>query len=531
MFEVMIVGSGVSGVAAALRFADRGVRPCVVDVGMIPDPGPEIDENFYAYRNIHDSFSLMIGENFEGLINLSRANRPIPVKLISPLMKFVTKGAAELSPLDGRNFSAVQSFAQGGLANAWGAGLYRCNDRDLEGVPLADSELAPYFERLSEEIGISGANDDLVPFFGRDDVLQEPLRLSANASRILEKYRLRKKSLNAQGAFIGRPRLAVLTEKKDGRKVCDYRNLEFWFPGLPYIYSPVLTLRKLIEQRKANYIRGVLVRSWSREGEELVVHAMEVDSGKEISFRCRRLVLAAGAVGSARLALQSRKDFRTRLKLLDNPAQQFPFVLPCRLGRGLEVDSFGLTQLNFIYDTGPLHGLLQGSILEMTSPARAEFFEYFPWAAYDNLRLIRFVLPAMVVLQLFFPGDTSGASSLRLREDGTLEIKASEEILIPEVKGKILKIFRKLGAYGVNSLVVDVPRGHSIHYAGTLPMTERPKEAYTCSKEGELYGEPGVFVVDGSLFPVLPAKNLSFAVMANAMRIADFIVRKMRGQP
>ena len=60
-------------------------------------------------------------------------------------------------------------------------------------------------------------------------------------------------------------------------------------------------------------------------------------------------------------------------------------------------------------------------------------------------------------------------------------------------------------------------------------MAEASNEAYTCSKNGELCGEPGVFVVDGSAFPVLPAKNLSFAVMANAMRIADYIVQEMRG--
>ena len=234
-------------------------------------------------------------------------------------------------------------------------------------------------------------------------------------------------------------------------------------------------------------------------------------------------------MGSARLALQSQKDMRTRLKLLDNPGQLFPFVLPSRIGQKLETEAFGLTQLNFIYDSGPLHGPLQGSILEVTSPARAEFFGYFPWAAFDNLRLIRFVLPAMVVMQLFFPADAPQAASLRLREDGVLEIRAPAESFRPEVRGKVLRIFRKLGAYSLNSLVVDVPRGHSIHYAGTLPMTEVSKEAYTCSKNGELFGEPGVFVADGSVFPVLPAKNVSFAVMANAMRTADYISLGLRG--
>ena len=82
-----------------------------------------------------------------------------------------------------------------------------------------------------------------------------------------------------------------------------------------------------------------------------------------------------------------------------------------------------------------------------------------------------------------------------------------------------------------SSLVVQTPNGHGIHYAGTLPMQRYPKEDYHCSSEGELSGEPDVHVVDGALFPELPAKNFSMTVMANSMRIADHIARKTKEVP
>jgi choline dehydrogenase-like flavoprotein len=85
-----------------------------------------------------------------------------------------------------------------------------------------------------------------------------------------------------------------------------------------------------------------------------------------------------------------------------------------------------------------------------------------------------------------------------------------------------------LGAFSTASLVVEVPKGQSIHYAGTLPMRADPKEEYTCDRYGELYGEPDIFVVDGSIFPALAAKNYSLALMANAMRIADHVVERLR---
>ena len=76
--------------------------------------------------------------------------------------------------------------------------------------------------------------------------------------------------------------------------------------------------------------------------------------------------------------------------------------------------------------------------------------------------------------------------------------------------------------------MVEVPKGQTIHYAGTLPMKTHPTESYTCDRNGELYGEPDVFVVDGSTFPSLSAKNFAMALMANAMRIADHVVERLR---
>jgi len=527
MFDVLIVGSGVSGVAAALRFADKGVKPCLVDVGLEPPLGNLVQENFYSYRKNHDSFAVMIGENFEGLIDLGKGSPSVPAKLASPLMRFVTARAREFSPMETSGFDVIQSFGQGGLASAWGAGLYRYLDRDLEDFPFDSRDLAPFYDRLTKEIGISGMNDDLTPYFGKDELLQKPLRPSANASRILQKYSRKRGKFNAKGVYIGRPRLGVLTERMDGRSVCDYSNLEFWQPGLSHIYSPVLTMKDLIQKQKLTYREGLLVKSWRRQDAVLIVKAEKVESGEIVNLKCKKLVLAAGAVGSARLALQTKKDTKTKLALLDNPAIQIPFVMPARIGAKLEEDAFGLTQLNLVYDSKKFKKILQGSLLEVTSPSRAEFFHHFPWAAQDNLRLIRHVLPALTVLQLFMPADASNAAMLGLKGDGSLKIQAEKDRIDPEIKKDILHIFRKLGAFSTPSLVVEVPKGQSIHYAGTLPMRTDPKEEYTCDRYGELYGEPDVFVVDGSVFPALSAKNYSFALMANAMRIADHIVERL----
>ncbi|MBE0460731.1 MAG: GMC family oxidoreductase [Candidatus Aminicenantes bacterium] len=530
MHDVLIIGSGVSGTSAALRFADNGIVPVILDVGIEPPQEPEIKEKFYSYREKNDSFKLMIGEQFEGLNNLDRRKKVMPAKLVPPRMRFVTDSLKDLYPVKEINFSVIQSFAQGGLANAWGAGVYRYNDRDLRSFPIKKSDLLSYYERLSKELGISGENDDLVPYFGQDNLLQKPLRLSDNAQKLMNNYKKKKKKLNKKGVFIGRPRLAVLSQTFGERKPCDYSNLEFWQPNLSHLYTPSQTLKKLIKENKVVYKKGYLVRSWFRKGNAVIVQVEHIKDRKIEEFECKNLVLAAGAVNSARLALTSRKDSNTRLTLLDNAALLFPFFFPGRIGCRLETDAFGLTQLNFIYDSNEDEIPIQGSILEITSPARAEFFQSFMLASYDNLRLIRYMLPAIMVMQLFLPSSAEDAAAIRINENNELEIYGKNRNINKNLINKTIKILRILKAYTFPFLVVRAPNGHGIHYSGTLPMLESSNRLYTCSKFGELYGEPGVYVADASVFPYLPSKNCSFTVMANAMRVADRISLLLKGR-
>jgi choline dehydrogenase-like flavoprotein len=69
--------------------------------------------------------------------------------------------------------------------------------------------------------------------------------------------------------------------------------------------------------------------------------------------------------------------------------------------------------------------------------------------------------------------------------------------------------------------------GSSIHYAGTLPITpdDRP---LTCERDGRLRDSRAVYVADGSVFPWLPPKGLTFNIMANADRVGTLLARTLR---
>jgi hypothetical protein len=302
--------------------------------------------------------------------------------------------------------------------------------------------------------------------------------------------------------------------------------LEFW-QDLPYIYTPLITLRKLIAKGKAVYQKGILVESWSEQAERVRVDGIQTDNNQPISFESKRLVLASGTINTTKIVLKTYRDCQTKLTLLDNPALQIPLVLPFSLGRRLEIDAFGLVQLNLVWESKTFNCISQGSIMEITSPRRAEFFASLPFSANANLALIRFLLPAMLVMQLFFPASCQKPSFLSLQENGRLRIQGQANMIdIEKVKG-LFKHLRRLGAWSHPSLFVKVPAGHAIHYAGTLPMKHSPKK-YECDPFGKLCGSQNVFIVDASGFPSLSAKNSSFTMMANAMRIADYVTHELK---
>lgn len=524
--SVVVVGSGPSGVSAALGFLQNGIRPVVVDVGFEAQHLPRLSQNFYEYRKADDAFHLMVGEKYEGLQNILSGTSLSP-KLTSPYMEFVIRDTHRLSPIDENGFTSTQSFSCGGLANAWGAGLYRCLDDELANMPLKKKDLEPYYDRLTDEIGISGDEDDLTPFFGSTSKLLKPMRLSLKSERMYLNYQKRKNELNERGVFVGRPRLGVLSEEYDGRTAYDYSNLDCWFPNLPYIYTPSFTLKKLIREERVEYHKGLLVKSWERRKQDIVLHCMNTNDDTFTSFACKILVLAAGTINTSKIVLSSKRDFRTRLTLIDNPLLQIPLIFPSFIGGPIEKQAFGLTNLNLIYERKKEALRLQGSIIELTSPARALFLEMLPFSFRDNLALLRFITSGILALFLFFPSSRENEGHLNLKPDGGLEIKSPPYAIDRRIVKKLVGPLWKMGALTHPLLFRYASPGYAIHYAGTLPMVRNPLLEYQCNEEGELHGEPGVYIADGSLFSSLPAKNLSFTIMANSMRIADKISKRI----
>ncbi|HZQ23202.1 MAG TPA: GMC oxidoreductase, partial [Terriglobales bacterium] len=82
------------------------------------------------------------------------------------------------------------------------------------------------------------------------------------------------------------------------------------------------------------------------------------------------------------------------------------------------------------------------------------------------------------------------------------------------------KVLWRLGCIVPPGMVHVRPMGASAHYSGTLPMSSE-KSSCTVSKQCESHDFENLYIVDGATFPFLPAKNLTFTLMANAVRVAE----------
>lgn len=521
LFEAIVVGSGPAGTFAAREFAGRKVL--VLDVGYRAPLEPRLEGNLYALRRERrDLFRELIGEQFEGLHNLHR--RPISLKLKSPATSYVVRNWAALSPLASENFHAVMSFAQGGLANAWGAGVYRFTAADLNEFPISAEDLAPYYDELTEHIGISGGNDDLVEFFGRDAGLQPPMRLSVVAAEMLKRYGRTRERFRRQGITIGLPRLAVLTAPHNGRAPYEFDNLEFFRPYNPAIYNPVFTLDPLVASGAVEMARGWLVTQFREVDDAVEVYARQVETGAGETFRARRLMLAAGTLSTTKIVLESRRDEQTRLPVLDNPMACIPLFLPARIGAALDGNDSSLAQLNVIYHDRESGELLQGSLYGATGPLRSDVVLELPLAARAGLEWAKYLSPAMALLMMFYPGRREAENHIRLR-GGALEVNY-ERHATGGPERALIRAFRQIGFYGLAALCQYPPMGSSLHYGSTMPMKVAPGR-YETHADGRLAGTANVYVCDGACFSALPAKNLTFTIMANAMRIARRLRREM----
>jgi choline dehydrogenase-like flavoprotein len=529
---VTIVGSGASGVHAAQTLLDRGLAVRLIDVGFAPEAPPEPDASFEDLKDrIGDPYFL--GADFRGVM---LPGTPGEYYGFPPSKDHVFRSVAGFRARP-EGFAPLLSFAQGGLAEAWTGGCYPYTAAELEGFGMRDADMMEAYALVARRIGVTGRKDDLEPFVPLHDHLLPPLELDAHSRHLMQRYEARRGHFHERlRARLGHSRVAVLSRDQDGRRACDYRGRCLFGCPREALYSPIHTLRACQAHPRFEYLGGRFVECFLA-GEDRRVRAVVVrpaeGPGTREEIPADRLVLAAGTLSTARIVLESWRrrtgECRRLTGLMDNRQVLMPFLTLARLGARADLESYQYHQIavGLLGEDGDdLHGQITTLKTALVHPIVSSL----PLGVAMALRVFRRTHAALGLLNANFSDMRRESCYVQLDSDGTAEGGTPPLVIhyepppgeagrLREGRRRFARVLRALGAVVAPGLTHVRPMGASVHYAGTLPVSPVPAP-FTTSPDGRSHDFGNLWIVDGSVFTRLSAKQLTFTMMANATRVA-----------
>jgi choline dehydrogenase-like flavoprotein len=530
--NVVIVGSGPAGVSAAWPLLNAGLRVHMIDPGVSREDATALDGRDFVERRFGDSeqWRVFLGSDASILENASP-------KLQAPEYSHVFRDFRDRYRIVADAFAAHGSLAPGGLSNAWGTGVGAFTDRELREYPFRRADLLPSYNAVATRIGVSGsADDELSEWYGNDYPLQTPHPVEPNFEPIYARHnrRVQRFGRGAPGSFrMGRPQHAVLTEDLGERSRCDLRGMCMFGCQRRAIYNAADELTALRAQSGFTYSSGWFVTNVVAEDGRFAARAVGMRDGGERSFRGDRVFLAAGTLGSTKLALEMLGAYDVDVPLLTTPILAFALCSVASLFAPPVERGYALSQLAFALELVEIDGAPEifGGLFPTSGMLPTELYGRIPLLRPFGRRIGAWIWPRMLATLCFFPG-TYSRNTLRLRTGGELAVHGgyadSLRIAVRHAVRRLTEEFAKLGVRLLpGSTSLNRP-GEEMHYAGTLPMRERPTR-YETDREGRLAGIDSVHVVDGAVLTTLPAKSHTFTIMANADRIARIVAARTVG--
>jgi choline dehydrogenase-like flavoprotein len=433
----------------------------------------------------------------------------------------VIPGAPRFEP-DGAEM--LRSFARGGLSNVWGASILPYPENELDDWPIAADSLREHYKSVLEFVPFCGTDDDLSELFPEMGDRFQSMPGNRQQDCLMRDLNRSRDSLAGAGIRFGHARLAVDATGPSTGFPCQRCGLCLY--GCPYelIYSSKTTLDAVLARDNVEHRPGIWVRRIEPKRDGLRIYARNIDTGEETSIEAEKVFLAAGIVETARIVLESTKQYNVPVT-------------------GLHSDRITMPMIRFQRDKGvckePMHTLSQVflEILDATISDKVIHVQIYgyndlmPGALSERLRrfglsgigrLDSVLLERLMVAFAYLHSSISSKIEYVLRPNGELRVTGKPSAAAARAcrqLGNKLRMnglrFRSLFGYGK----LHLPGGGN-HSGGTFPMKHSPG-TMQCDVMGELHGMPGLHIVDSSVLPSLSSTTITLAAMANAHRIAS----------
>lgn len=563
-YDVIIIGSGAGGGMAAYTLANSGLKVALIEAGPMYDPAKNITQLKWPwesprrgastkYRPFGDFDASYWGWEIDG--------------------EPYTREA-------GTQWDWWRSRMLGGRTNHWGRISLRFGPKDfkrksIDGLgddwPIDYNDVKPFYDRVDKLVGIFGTNEGLEN--DPDGFFLKPPKPRMHELMI-------KRAATTAGVTVIPSRMSILTEKiNDKRGVCFYcSQCHRGCMAYADFSSSSVLIKPALETGKVDLYTNAMAREVTTNSEGLATGVLYIDKTdqQEYQVKGRTVVLAASACESARLLLNSKSTRhpnglanssnvvgkylhdstgasmggiipqlfdRKRYNedgvggmhvyspwWLDNKKLDFPRGYHIEYGGGMGVPLYG-----FSWGMEQINGKLKinGEVKENGGYGSSLKQDY------------RRMYGASVAMA--GRGESIPVESNKCEIDPTVVDKFGIPVLKFNVKWSDYEIkqakhmketFREImdnmgaiitwGDNGTpeNNYGLETP-GKIIHEAGTVRMGNDPKKS-ALNKYNQAHDCKNLFVMDGGSFVSQADKNITWTILALAMRASEYLVGEMK---
>ncbi len=534
--DVVIIGTGAAGGMAAWNLTRQGVNVVMLDAG----------------RKFNRSEFWSHVKPWEIQQRLDAGQKPPAIRLDRDEQPY-------LVPL-GKDFDLTRVWGRGGKTNIWGRVSLRYSDLDFAGPeidgweipwPIRYKDIAPYYDKVDQLIGVCGGDDDSDALPGSKYFLPPPpLRCGEH---------LIKRAAKSIGIETVPIRRAVLTKEHNGHPKCHFCgacgvgcDVGAFFNSSDYLIEPAFKTGKLRVIDNAVAARVLVDDTGLASG----VQYFHRHTKEESRILAKRVIVAASCVDSTRILLNSTSEkYPNGIGNSSDVIGRYlseqirihirGFAPELMGGKVYNDDGIGGAHLylpRFNHRDGRKRDYLRGFGVQFWNTGAQTDLSYargIPGFGADFKKAVKTRYPAMLALHPF--GETIPKKDNRITTQGSpldrygvpmaridYSIGENEQRMARDMYNTMLEIMHAAKAEIVSFDKGQLDsNGSAIHEHGTCRMGADPKRS-ALNAFNQMHDVKNVFVVDGSAFTTASEKNPTLTILALAWRATDYMAEEMK---